>query len=261
MGCHTGSGLIGGRPMKIGLSAVLLCMSFLGSSFAQEYREDAERYSKIVGTQKENPVLSAACPLNAWLGKRFVFLPKPTKAPLGPPYGHFQTGGRLFTYPEYEDYVGKMVKAVQVRQVHDRWEVKFEVSGSREMISATTWSGGISGIAPLKDIREARERWMGKTLWLKKGKMRLYHDAVGKNGWIQVGPGAPLKVVNVIPGNDHNTPVRFILKTYTGQSGYVDVAWSRTNVYPAAWQYCEKFSTVFQTHDPSKTVGVLASGS
>ena len=139
--------------------------------------------------------------------------------------------------------------------------MEFEALDSGKRLVATAWSGGISGIAPVRDIRVARERWLGKTLWFKKERFHSCQNAEGNKDWIRVRPGTPVKVIDVVPGSDHNTPVRFILETPAGKKGYVDLAWSRMNVYPSAWRYCDKFSSFFFTRDPSKALGVLASGS
>jgi hypothetical protein len=249
------------ESMKTGLGVFVIILCFLTTAFAQESWEHGKDLEKAIGAQEERPAEPASCPLKSWIGERFVFLPKPAKEPFSPVYGHFQAGNDLYRHPTYEDYVGKMVEAVHVRRLHDRWEVEFKMMDSGMTLLATTWSGGISGIAPVKDIHDAREKWLGKTLWYRKERMSPYPEAKGTADRIRVKPGTLVTVTDVVPGSDHNTPVRFVLKTPAGQTGYVDLAWSPTNVYPSAWRYCDKFSSVFYTRDPSKIVGVLASGS
>lgn len=247
--------------MRKGLGVFMTFVCLFTTALAQEPGKYEKDLDKTVGALEERPAEAVTCPLKSWIGERFVFLPKPAKESFSPVYGHFQAGEDLYRHPEYEDYVGKMVEAVRVRRLHDRWEVEFEVLDSRAKLVATTWSGGISGIAPVRDISAAREKWLGKTLWYRKERMSSYPETKGKTDRIRVKPGTPVKVVDIVPGSNHNAPVRFILKTSAGKTGFVDLVWSQTNVYPSAWRYCDKFSSVFYSQDPGKTVGVLASGS
>jgi hypothetical protein len=239
------------------LLAVLLIPSFLSSvTLAQ----DLSVHKRSVGEQEAKPVATnedyaSFRPISSWVGERFVFLAKPYERLRALGYKNFQVGDELHECPSYGKYVGKIAKVVSFQELHDHWEVEFQMEDSGQRVVASAWSGGINGIAPVKDINNARERWLGKTLWYKKGSIRAYSEDTGKSDLIHLAEHSRVKVVDVVAGWEHSTPVRFVLRTSTGEKGYVDLAWSGTNSYEYARKYSDRFEALFLTEDPIKSSG------
>ncbi len=241
--------------MKKLLLGVLLIPSFLTSvTLAQ----DLYVQKSSVGEQEAKPVAtnedySSFRPISSWVGERFVFLAKPYERLRKLGYKNFQVGNELYECPSYSEYVGKTAKVVSFQELHDHWEVEFEMEDGGQRVLASAWSGGINGIAPAEDINNARDRWLGKTLWYKNGSIRAYSEDTEKSDSIHLRKYSRVKVVDVVAGWEHSTPVRFVVQTSTGERGFVDMAWSGTNSYEYARKHSDRFETLFITEDPMKS--------
>ena len=75
--------------------------------------------------------------------------------------------------------------------------------------------------------------------------MPLYNKHARTIETIQIEQRSPVEVIDVVPSWDHNTPVRFIVKTAAGVLGYVDMAWSGTNSYSYSRKYAYRFEDLF----------------
>jgi hypothetical protein len=184
-------------------------------------------------------------PVSSWAGERFVFLAIPNKRLRGLAYKHFQVGRKLHEYPNYDEYVGRIAKVVAVERCYDHWTVEFKALDSGDSLVASARSGGIAGMAPLRDINDARHRWSGRTLLYKKDTILTYGDSAGQAKSIRIKKNSPVKVLNVVAGWDNNAPVRFIVELPSGERGFADVIWSGTNSYVSARKYFAKFETLF----------------
>ena len=190
-------------------------------------------------------------PISSWLGKRFIFLPKQTTLQrFG--YQNFQIGDDLYESPSYNEYVGRIAKVVSLQEVCNHWDVELEMEDNGQRVSASARSGGIDGVAPVADIEDAHNRWLGKTLWYKKTWLERYNEDTGEVYSVHIRKNSQVKVIDIRAGWKHATPVRFILQTATGKEGYIDMAWSGTNCYDYDRRYCDTFETSFFTQDPAK---------
>lgn len=88
----------------------------------------------------------------------------------------------------------------------------------------------IEGVASLRDIDDARKRWVGKVLWLNHARLLKYHQAKQHYVDVEAKRCAKVYVTGVSVGRHASVPVRFILRTQDGRSGFCDVNVSGTNV-------------------------------
>jgi hypothetical protein len=204
---------------------------------------------QAVNRSKES---SSFRPISSWVGERFIFLPKQMALQrFG--YPNFQIGDELYKPPSYSEYVGRIAKVVSLQEVCNHWDVELEMEDNGQRVSASARSGGIDGVAPVADIEDARDRWLGKTLWYKKTWLERYNEDTGEVYSVHIRKNSQVKVIDIRAGWKHATPVRFILQTGTGKEGYVDMAWSGTNCYDYDRRYCDTFETSFFTQDPAKS--------
>ena len=201
----------------------------------------------------ENGDSSLFLPISSWVGKRFVFLPiQIAFQRFG--YQDFHIGDDLYTHPTYNEYVGRIAKVISSKKVYNHWDVELEMEDNGQKVSATARSGDISGIALVADILGAHNRWLAKTLWLRKTWIDIYDEDTGEISSFHIEKNTPVKVINIMTGWNHRTPVRFFLQTPTGKLGYVDIAWSWTNCCEYERKYYDSFETTFFARDPTKSI-------
>ena len=200
----------------------------------------------------ENGNSSSFRPISSWVGERFVFLPKQkTLQRFG--YRDFQIGDDLYKCPTYNEYVGRIARVVSSKKVCDHWDVELVIEDNGQRVSATARSGDIEGIALVSDIRAARDRWLGKTLWYRKTWIETYDEDTGETQFVYLEKNSPVKVIHVTAGWNCSTPVRFVLQTPAGEEGYVDIAWSGTNCSESERKYSDNFEASFFIQDPTKS--------
>jgi hypothetical protein len=104
------------------------------------------------------------------------------------------------------------------------------VENTGEKLVAESVNNQVEGIAPVADIEYARAAYKGKVLWLKEKTLRRYVSDFGDSGYVGM-ESSPTKVdvVDVVPGENEESPVRFVLKTPAGEVGFIDVSLSGTN--------------------------------
>jgi TonB family protein len=166
-------------------------------------------------------------PFDEWLGKRVIFLPKPAGLrQFG--YQFFQGGSGQFGLPTYAEAAGKIGRIVAVEGGQFP-KVVIELEGPGPRYVGTVYSGTLSDIAFLDEIDQARKELTGKTLWTLGSELGTYDETSGSFGSVKVKKFSPLKVVDVVVGWFSDNPIRLILRSETGEEGYVDVSISGTN--------------------------------
>ncbi|MDQ3283546.1 MAG: hypothetical protein M3Q69_19260 [Acidobacteriota bacterium] len=175
-----------------------------------------------VGPNKAAPTAKAATDLRMpteWAGERFIVLPSLKKnRHYGTPTAEYiddASEGKTFTIEQFDTNTGVIV-------------FKDPHTGKRALASFE--DGAVPGIAPVRDIEYAREKWMGKTLWLKTAALQTYDAEKDELGVFAVAKLTPVTVTNIVAGFSNRAPVRFVVKTAAGDSGFVDVNLSNTNV-------------------------------
>jgi hypothetical protein len=164
-------------------------------------------------------------PIGSWVGKRFIFLPKPK----GSESGTYEDFSRLVTHQKYAGRVARVVTAND-SGASAFIEFQMEDDGERLRVFTVANKESVRGMAFLDDIENARKQWAGKTVWGKMLMISCYDEQSGAITMTAVKKFGPLKVVDVVPGWDEEKPARFKLETPDGKQGFVDLNLSGTNV-------------------------------
>jgi hypothetical protein len=164
-------------------------------------------------------------PIVSWVGKRFIFLPKPK----GSESGTYEDFSRLVTHQKYAGRVARVVSAND-SGASAFIEFQMEDDGERLRVFTVANKESVRGMALLDDIENARKQWAGKTVWGKMLMISNYDEQSGAIAMTAVKKFGPLKVVDVVPGWDEEKPARFKLETPDGKQGFVDLNLSGTNV-------------------------------
>jgi hypothetical protein len=179
-----------------------------------------------------------------WVGQRFVLLPKPPK---------LRANGYLLLEPHlpYAPWAGKTLTVTEV--VDGKMpEVTFRADDGT-IVHGTAYGGQqIDGLAPLRDIDYARAKWRGKTLWLRGTDLLTWNESTEKFGSVKVKKYSPVQVVDVVPSFFTQEPIRLVLRGAGGESGFLDVNVSGTNISKLLREFSH-FDDQFYEHDPRTT--------
>jgi hypothetical protein len=211
----------------------LLCLQFtLLTTFAVVALAQPETRQNITPEKKSesNPAEAAPTPfpyhpIGSWVGKRFVFLPKPK----GSESGTYEDFSRTVTHQKYAGRVARVVSA-DASGASAFIEFEMEDDGERLRVFTVANKESVRGMALMDDIENARKQWAGKTVWSKMLMISSYDEQSGAITMTPVKKFGPLKVVDVVPGWDEEKPVRFKLEAPEGKQGFVDLNLSGTNV-------------------------------
>jgi hypothetical protein len=171
------------------------------------------------------PTLFPYHPIDSWVGKRFIFLPKPK----GSESGTYEDFTRAVTHQKYAGRVARVVSADN-SGASAYIEFVMEDDGEKLRVFTVANKESVSGMALLDDIENARKQWAGKTVWSKMLMISSYDEQSGAISMTPVKKFGPLKVVDVVPGWDEEKPARFKLEAPDGKQGFVDLNMSGTNV-------------------------------
>jgi hypothetical protein len=183
-------------------------------------------------------------PIGSWVGKRFIFLPKPK----GSESGTYEDFSRLVTHHKYAGRVARVVSAND-SGASAFIEFQMEDDGERLRVFTVANKESVRGMALLDDIENARKQWAGKTVWGKMLMISSYDEQSGAIAMTTVKKFGPLKVVDVVPGWDEEKPARFKLETPDGKQGFVDLNLSGTNVHKEA-RYLSRFEDHLLAENP-----------
>jgi hypothetical protein len=190
------------------------------------------------------PTLFPYHPVGSWVGKRFVFLPKPK----GSESGTYEDFTRTVTH---QKYAGRIARVISADNSGASAYVEFEMEDDGEKLRVFTVSNkeSVRGMALVDDIENSRKQWAGKTLWSKVLVVSSYDEQSGAVTMTPVKKFGPLKVTDVVPGWDEEKPVRFKLETPDGKQGFVDLNMSGTNVQKQV-RHLSRFEDHLLAEDP-----------
>ncbi len=231
--------------MKIAF--LLLFLTFVGRSFCQQnpfVREGSIGEVKIDIPTRIGP---GTLELESWPGQKFILLPKSSDS-----LGYFLDFEPRLSYREW---VGKTLVASKIdkqpaggqgfRKVHFRSE-------DGKSITADLIGEGIHEIAPIRDLEFARDRWLGKKIWIKRGDLATWNVEKSEFGSVRFKNCSPVVVTDVVAGWFDLSPIRFIIKVPDGRIGFVDISVSGTNVAEQLREF-EHFEKRFMEADPRLT--------
>lgn len=183
-------------------------------------------------------------PIGSWVGKRFIFLPKPK----GSESGTYEDFSRSVTHHKY---AGRVARVVTANDSGASAYIEFEMEDDGERLRVFTVANkeSVRGMALLDDIENARKQWAGKTVWGKMLMISSYDEQSGAITMTTVKKFGPLKVVDVVPGWDEEKPARFKLETPDGKQGFVDLNLSGTNVQKEV-RYLSRFEDHLLAENP-----------
>jgi hypothetical protein len=183
-------------------------------------------------------------PIGSWVGKRFIFLPKPK----GSESGTYEDFSRMVTHKKY---AGRVARVVTANDSGASAYIEFEMEDDGERLRVFTVANkeSVRGMALLDDIENARKQWAGKTVWGKMLMISSYDEQSGAITMTMVKKFGPLKVVDVVPGWDEEKPARFKLETPDGKQGFVDLNLSGTNVQKEV-RYLSRFEDHLLAENP-----------
>jgi len=190
------------------------------------------------------PTLFPYHPIGSWVGKRFIFLPKPK----GSESGTYEDFSRAVTHQKYAGRVARVV-STDTSGASAYIEFEMEDNGERLRVFTVANKESVRGMALLDDIENARKQWAGKTVWSKMLMISSYDEQSGAITMTPVKKFGPLKVVDVAPGWDEEKPVRFKLETPDGKQGFVDLNLSGTNVHKDA-RHLSRYEANLMDEDP-----------
>src|SRR5215813_4241425 len=183
-------------------------------------------------------------PIGSWVGKRFIFLPKPK----GSESGTYEDFTRAVTHQKYAGRVARVV-STDTSGASAYIEFEMEDDGERLRVFTVANKESVRGMALLDDIENARKQWAGKTIWSKMLMISSYDEQSGAITMTPVKKFGPLTVVDVVPGWDEEKPVRFKLETPDGKQGFVDLNLSGTNVQKEV-RHLSRFEHRLLAEDP-----------
>jgi len=178
-------------------------------------------------------------PVRCWVGQQFLVLPEDkTFRQLG--YMDFSVAGDFTAHATYDELAGKVVTVTDVqRSGENNWVVTFKADDGKQAYTAnatallgeTSSDATVLKLALLRDMKAARERYLGKTYWIKQDWL----PRLGESGSIistdivAYKAYRPVTISDVLAGYSENEPVRIVVKNDAGQEGYFDMAASPTN--------------------------------
>lgn len=193
--------------------------------------------------------LPAYLPVRHWKGEKFIFLPDGrTGARQRTGYTRFARGPNgpdaWTESPPYEELAGRVAVVSEVRDLGDKLLLRFRMEDTGEVYSSFLFPSlslasppsyewqrkGIPGIGPLSDLEYALNRIVGKTFLLNGEEILMLEPFTDDVVREFVGRSIPVTVIDAEPGWDSESPVRLIVRTERGETGFLDVSVSGTNV-------------------------------
>jgi hypothetical protein len=215
-----------------------------------------------VGTKKAPEQIAfpdGPLPVEQWVGEEFIFLPQCNSLQK---YGYqecIKQGAKSSDGLPYDGTVGRVGKVLEVVPVTrskfilhltmtDPDEV-FECTGHYFDIGIDNPAPSFDGLALVKDILLAREKYEGNTYYAARREFSTYDSKTGGFGSVKVLKYSPVKVVRVSAGTSSRSPIRLVVETEEGKQGYHEIPFSGTN---APHKPILTFDTYFVKEDPRK---------
>jgi hypothetical protein len=202
-----------------------------------------------------------------WTGHSFTFLALPADRQAAG-YEIFPVdqadrglGGDRSVRIPYANHVGKEVTVTQIVSFpagnnQSEYMVYMTVNDTGEKLVGRTMRGQLEGLVLTADLINARQEFLGKTIYLKYRELSgVYVPSINANPTtVATSIGGPATVVDVYTGNQSQEPIWLILSV-NGEKAVLPIAYSWTNMPVNAWTQTPPWQDALFTEDPRLSFG------
>jgi hypothetical protein len=183
-----------------------------------------------------------------WVGQSFSFLALPA-ADQASGYEIFDVehatqgfdGDRSVRIP-YAQYVGKQVTVTDVvtyiaSDYQYEYIIYLEEKTSKQKLVGRTSRGQLEGLVLNADLANAKQQFLGKTVYVKLRTIEGLYDPQTNTAPISIPTkiGSAVNVIDIYAGMKSSEPIWLIVMV-DGQKAYIPLAYSLTNVPSNSWQ-------------------------
>ncbi|MDR3589880.1 MAG: hypothetical protein P4N41_09505 [Negativicutes bacterium] len=239
--------------MKIGVLRLILAIGLMLAGFS----------GSALAEEAGPP--SANLPVESWVGQSFVFLALPAdKQDDGYDiYAEDQAargwqGDQAGRIP-YAAHVAKQVTIIRVVATADPvfdYIVHMEERETGMKLAGRTIRGQLEGLAPARDRENARQQFVGRTIYTKRTTLIGVADPATNPGPLSltVPLGTPILVTDVWDGIQSAEPVWLVVSVH-GQKAVLPIAYSWTNQPANSWSAGLPWQQVLFLEDPRQQAG------
>ena len=221
--------------------------------------------SGLVLAAASNEAPSANIKVDQWVGQSFTFLALPAdKQAAG--YEIFKVdqatqglkGDNSVRIP-YAQHVGKQVKVTEVVPFaagyhQQEYMVYMTVKDTGEKLVGRTMRGQLEGLMLTSDLDNARQQFLGKTIYPKFRELSGLYDPYETPVTVATIIGAPVTVVDVYAGNQSQEPI-WLIVSVNGEKAILPIAYSWTNIPVQSWTQTSPWQDALFTEDPRNSLG------
>lgn len=169
-------------------------------------------------------------------------------------------GDRSVRIP-YDTHVGKEATVTQVVSFpagdnQTEYMVYLTVNETGEKLVGRTMRGQLDGLVLTADLKNARQQFLGKTIYPKFRKLSGIYvpgmDAIPTTVSTPIGGAAT--VVDVYAGNQSQEPI-WLIVSINGEKAILPIAYSWTNMPANAWTNTAPWQDALFTEDPRVSFG------
>ena len=161
--------------------------------------------------------------LDEMIGEEFIIMPTQT---LLQKYGYTDIYKNDATESlSYKDGVGVVLKFIR----HEGYKAFFQDSlGNHYKIGI--YMSCIKDVASLTDLKQTSKLFLHQRLWVRRSRLTTYDENTDEEGMVKDVKLEPVSVEGIAVSFNDMAPIRLILKTSLGQTGYIDVNVSGSNL-------------------------------
>ena len=153
-------------------------------------------------------------------------------------------------HPAYGEVSGKIGAVSEVIPQKDgSFLITLEMEDSGAVYTAKTVGESVEGLIPYRDIEQARKTLVGRKFFFLKDNLLSDDSNTGAHRSVSIPRYSALEVMDALPGSSTKTPVRIVLRTPGGETGYIELNLSGTNV-PRSARNQNRFEDYFSIEDP-----------
>ena len=211
--------------------------------------------------------ISANVATEQWTGHSFTFLALPADKQAGGyevfPVDQANQGlqGDRSVRISYDEHVGKAVTVTQIVSFpagpnQNEYMVYMTVNDTGEKLVGRTMRGQLEGLVLTDDLMNARQQFLGKTIYLKHRELPgVYVPSIDATPvTVATSIGGPAKVLDVYTGIQSQEPI-WLIVSVNGEKAILPIAYSWTNMPVNAWTQTPPWQDALFTEDPRLSFG------